>query len=380
MRRSPRSSERGFTLVEVVLAAGLWIVLGGSLLVVAQGLLAAARTASAQQHAYAGLTQLIDTLDAESSSALAIFVPQRDIDGKANADGHELDFYSRDAARYGHFWAYRWDHDAKTLQRYVYSAPGSTATPSDPPLGNIVAFSATRKPASSLAPAFANGYLARDVAVNFNYPNVDGGNAVTSVTFADARDTFTLELLPGTMTSGFAVVVATFTPTPSPASPAGNPTSSHPTPMPSATVPGPEYMHVTTMQDPDTETVSFYESMLYVNPPGTWDNIGASVPVITAAIGQTVYLNASCATVVSGNQSAYGSELQSANATDPSGYFAYQCAFTPSVPGWLSIGYWNSSSSPAQALETILVGGYGGPFNNNAFPSPSPASDSSGGG
>lgn len=381
MHGSPRSSERGFTLLEVVVAAGLWIVLGGSLLFVAQGLLGAARTVAVQQRAYVTLTRLIDALDSESSSSLAIFVPPRDVTGAANADGHELDFYSRDAARYGHFWAYRWDQATNTLQRYTYPAPGSSAAPSDPPLQGIIAFSATRKAASSLAPAFANGYVTSDVAVNFNYPNVEGGNAVTLLTFADARDTFSLELLPGTMTSGFAVVVATFTPTPAPtASVASSPGSSQPSAAPTATVPGPEYMHVTTYQNPDTETVSFYESLLYQNPPGAWDNIGSSVPVITAAVGQTVYLNTSCATGFSGNQSLYGSELQTVNATDPSGYFAYQCAFTPGAAGWLSVGYWNSPSTPVQALETILVGGYGGPFNNNVFPSPTPDPGSPGGG
>jgi len=380
MHGSPRSSERGFTLLEIVVAAGLWIVLGGTLLFVAQALLGAARMAAAQQHAYVTLTQLIDSLDSESSSALAVFVPLRDVTGAANADGHELDFYSRDAARYGHFWAYRWDHATSTLQRYTYPAPGSSAAPSDPPLQGIVAFSATRTAASSLAPAFANGYVTSDVAVNFNYPSVDGGNAVTVVKFADARDAFTLELLPGTMTSGFAVVVATFTPTPAPtAPPASNPSSS-PSPAPTQTVPGPEYMYVTTYQNPDTETISFYESMLYVNPPGLWDNVGASVPVMFAAVGQTVYLNTFCTSGFSGNQSVYASELQAVNATDPSGYFAYQCAFTPSATGWLSVGYWNSATSPVQALETILVGGYGGPFNNNVFPSPSPVPDSPGGG
>lgn len=361
MRQCSRSTERGFTLVEVLVASGLWIVLGGTLLLVTQGLLGAARTAFAQQRAYVALTHLIETLDAESSSALAIFVPPSDVLGTNNGDGHELDFYSRDALRYGHFWAYRWDRQAGTLQRYTYSTPGSTATPSDPPLSGITTFAATRKPASSLGAPFANGYVTRDVAVNFNYPNVNGGNAITSVTFADQRDTFTLELLPGTMTSGFAVVVSTFTPTPAPSAPG---------PSPTATVPGAEYMYASTYQDPDTGTIYFYSSVLYLNPPGIWDNIGSSVPVIGAAVGQTVYLNTNCDTTISGNQSVYASELRAVNVTDPSGFYYYQCAFTPTVIGWLSIGYWNSISSPTQTLETILVGGYSGPFNNNVFPAP----------
>ncbi len=367
MRECPRSSERGFTLIEVLVAAGLWIVLGGTLLFVMQGLLGAARTAFAQQHAYVALTQLIETLDAESSSALAIFVPPSDVLGANNGDGHELDFYSRDALRYGHFWAYRWDHTTGTLQRYTYSTPGSPATPSDPPLGGVTGFTATRKLASSLGSAFAHGYVTRDVAVSFNYPNVSGGNAIVAVTFADRRDSFSVELLPGTMTSGFAVVVATFTPTPAPVPTAA---PSAPAPVPTATVPGAEYVYAQTYQNPDTGTMTFSNSMEYLNPPGVWTDIGSSVPVIGVAVGQTVYLNITCATGISGNQAIYASEMQAVNVSDPSGFFYYQCAFTPTVAGWLSIGYWDSSSAPMQSLETILVGGYSGPFSNNVFPAP----------
>lgn len=214
MRRCPRSSERAFTLIEVLVAVGIWIVLGGALLYAAQGVLATARQATAQQQAYLQLTHLIEVWNAESSSALAIFVPGQDVLGANNGDGHELDFYSRDASRVGHFWAYRWDPGTATLQRYTYGAPGDQPALSDPPMGGIRAFHAYRRLASSLAPAFAGGYVPRDVAVNFGYPGVDGGNAIAAITIGDMRDTFMLELLPGTMTSGFSVVVSTFTPAP----------------------------------------------------------------------------------------------------------------------------------------------------------------------
>ncbi|HEY1727521.1 MAG TPA: prepilin-type N-terminal cleavage/methylation domain-containing protein [Candidatus Baltobacteraceae bacterium] len=367
MRRCPRSSERGFTLVEVLVATGLWIVLGGTLLFVTQGLLGAARAGAAQQRAYVALTQLIETLDAESSSALAIFVPPRDVLGTNNADGHELDFYSRDALRNGRFWAYRFDRQASTLQRYTYSAPGSVATPSDPPLRGIASFATTRKSASSLSSPFANGYVTRDVAVNFNYPSVNGGNAIVAVNFGDHRDTFTLELLPGTMTSGFAVIVSTFTPTPAPTATSA---PSAPAPAPSPTVPGAEYLYATTYQNPDTETTYWADVMEYLNPPGIWYNAGASVPVIGVLVGQTVYINTSCDSGISGNQFVYASELRDVNVTDPSGSYYFQCAFTPTIAGWLSFGYWNSIGSPVQSLETILVGGYSGPFNNDVFPPP----------
>jgi type II secretory pathway pseudopilin PulG len=239
MRRHPRWGERGFTLVEMVVATGLWIVLGGTLLYVAQSVLGAARQSLSQQNAYIALAHLLETWDAESSSALALFIPENDVLGASNSDGHELDFYSRDAARYGHFWAYRWDRPTSTLQRYTYATPGGTPLASDPPISGITTFALSQKLASAVVQPFTNGYVTRDVAVNFGYPGVDGGNAITAVTVGNAHDTFGIELLPGTMTSGFSVVVSSFTPaptpTPVPSSPASSPTAtepSTPTPVP----------------------------------------------------------------------------------------------------------------------------------------------------
>jgi type II secretory pathway pseudopilin PulG len=239
---APRPGEQGFTLVEMLVATGVWIVLGGTLLYVAQGLISDAKLVASQQNAYVELTHLIDTWQAEATSALAVFVPTNDVLGSDNSDGHELDFYSRDAERRGHFWAYRWDARVHTLQRYTYSVPGTVASPSDPPLPGITAFSATKKLASTIVGPFLGGYVPRDVAVNFGYAEVSGGNAITDVTVADARNRFEIELLPGTMASGFQVIVGTFEPSPTPApspspatptpSPARSPT---PTPAPTAT-------------------------------------------------------------------------------------------------------------------------------------------------
>lgn len=219
----PRAGERGFTLIEVVIAVALWIVLGGALLYLTQGLLAQTQTLAAQRSAYEQLTRLVDTFDAEATSSLAIFIPPADVLGNDNSDGHELDFYSRDAQRLGHFWAYRWDQPTSTLQRYTYAQPGAEASAGDPPLHGITAFQATRLPASTISRPFLAGYAARDVVVNFGYPGVDGGNAITAVSFSNARNRFSVELLPGTMASGFQVVVATFVPSPAPT--AGSPTS-----------------------------------------------------------------------------------------------------------------------------------------------------------
>jgi type II secretory pathway pseudopilin PulG len=209
-----RSDERGFTLVELLAASAIWIVICGALLYVVQTLLASARQIGDQQNAYIQLTHLTETWDAESSSAFAIFVPPGDVHGADNSDGHEVDFYSRDAAGAAHFWAYDWERTTSSLQRYTYATPGGAAVASDPAIAGITAFSAVRRPASAIQEPFLGGYVPRDVAVNFGYPGVDGGNAITELTVSNARTTFTMKLLPGTMPSGFQVVVASFTPAP----------------------------------------------------------------------------------------------------------------------------------------------------------------------
>lgn len=226
-----RPGEQGFTLVEMFVATGVWIVLGGTLLYVTQGLLSDAKLITSRQSAYVELAHLIETWEAEATSALAIFVPSKDVLGSDNTDGHELDFYSRDASREGHFWAYRWDARTQTLQRYTYRVPGTTATPSDPAVTGITAFTAVRKLASTVAQPFLAGYVPRDVFVNFGYPEVTGGNAIADVKVADARNTFEIELLPGTMVSGFQVIVGTFQPT---ASPPPSPPPMTPSPSPTA--------------------------------------------------------------------------------------------------------------------------------------------------
>lgn len=218
-------------MVEVLVATGVWIVLGGTLLYLTQGLLGDAKLIAARQSDYIELTHLLETWESEAASALAIFVPSKDVLGSDNADGHELDFYSRDASRAGHFWAYRWDSRSHVLQRYTYSVPGTAATPSDPPITGITEFAAARKFASTVAQPFLAGYIPRDVLVNFGYPEVSGGNAIADVTVGDARNRFEIELLPGTMVSGFQVIVGTFAPT---ATPAPSPTPATPTPSPTA--------------------------------------------------------------------------------------------------------------------------------------------------
>ena len=238
-------SERGFTLIELLVATAIWVGLTGTLLYATQTLLGGARQIASARADYRAVQRLVEQWDSEASSALAIFVPPRDVLGNANADGHEFDFYTRDAAHYGHFWAYRFDAAAQTIQRYTYAVPGEAATAADPPVAGIVALRASRKAASGLNQPFLGGYTPKDVVVNFGYPGVDGGNALTDVVVTNRRGRFELELLPGTLVSGFSVVVGSFTPPPPAPGPApsggapgptlGPPTAAPPTPPPAST-------------------------------------------------------------------------------------------------------------------------------------------------
>src|SRR5579883_1131622 len=158
---APRPSEHGFTLLEMLVAVALWLTLGGALLVITQSILAQTQIMGDRRTAYRQLSHLTETWNAEATSALALFVPPQDILGVDNADGHELDFYSRDASRIGHFWAYRWDVSAKTLTRYAFAHPGDAPT-SDPPLSGITAFHAVRRPASAIVRLFLAGYAPHD--------------------------------------------------------------------------------------------------------------------------------------------------------------------------------------------------------------------------
>ena|GEM_PF-1799856 len=225
-------SQRGFTLLETLIALAVALPLGVVLLgIVGGGLRAATAAASAGANADA-VAILVERLDAEAHSAAAIFTPQNDVLGIPNCDAggacHEVDFFTRDAHNAPHFWAYRYDPSTKTLTRYVYDDLGSSGPANLRPYGariaNLSAFGAKRIPISQVAiPALA-GYVARDVIVPLGYPGVAGGNALVVVDVANDALHLRHELVPRLTATGFSVVVGTYTPsvTAPPSQPAAN--------------------------------------------------------------------------------------------------------------------------------------------------------------
>lgn len=213
-------SQRGFTLLETLIALALALPLGLVLLgIVGGGLRAATAAATAGANADAVAT-LVERLDAEAHSAAAIFTPQNDVLGIPNCDAsgacHEVDFFTRDAHNAPHFWAYRYDASAKTLTRYAYDDLGSNGPANLRPHGariaNLNAFGAQRIPISQVAiPALA-GYVARDVVVPFGYPGVAGGNVLVVVDVANDALHLRHELVPRLAATGFSVIVGTYVP------------------------------------------------------------------------------------------------------------------------------------------------------------------------
>jgi len=173
----------------------------------------------------ASLSALTDRMEAEEDSAWAIFTPPQDVRGKSNSDGHELDFFTRDAQNRAHFWAYCYDRNGQTLQRFVYSAPGTGAISDGVPARGMSAFFARTFPVTALqdssSPVYSSLYqhaTLHTAAVRFGFagqPWIAGGNQITYVRFETHQTARVLQLSTQTAPSGF-IIVLRYTPSPSP--------------------------------------------------------------------------------------------------------------------------------------------------------------------
>jgi len=221
-------AQRGFTLLETLLALAIALPLGFALLAIVGGGLRAATSAASAGASADAIAALVERLDAEAHSAAAIFTPQSDVLGAPNCDAsgvcRELDFFTRDAKSVPHFWAYRYDAATKILTRYVYDdliASGPVnVRPYGSRLSNVTAFGAKRILVSQLLIPALGGYVANDVIVPFGYPGVAGGNALVSVDVRNAALHLRHELVPRLAATGFSIVVGTYVPNAPPPSPA----------------------------------------------------------------------------------------------------------------------------------------------------------------
>lgn len=218
----------GFTLLETMVAVAVVLAVGFFVL---SALASAHRWNAALASRRASETSigsLADRLEAEEDSAWAIFTPPADVYGAPNADGHELDFFLRDAQNRAHFWAYRYDAAGHSLQRLLYGKSGDRAIADGAPLKNIDDFFARTYPvtalqdsASPIYSALYGGAALHPAEVRFDpaQPWIAGGNQITYVRIHSAQSGRELQLSTQTAPSGF-IVVARYTPSP-PATPTG---------------------------------------------------------------------------------------------------------------------------------------------------------------
>jgi prepilin-type N-terminal cleavage/methylation domain-containing protein len=213
----PRA-QRGFTLLEVLAALGAFSVAALFLLAAVASVAHWNAALAERQSSEAELGGLADRLESEEDSAWAIFTPY--------SDGRELDFFMRDARSRAHFWAYRYDSSAQTLQRVVYASPDAAAIADGPPLTGVVSFFAQTYPVTALqdsaSPLFSELYASAALTpatVGFGFadrPGIAGGNQITYVRVATRHSVRALALATQTAPSGFTIVLR-YTPAPSPA-------------------------------------------------------------------------------------------------------------------------------------------------------------------
>jgi prepilin-type N-terminal cleavage/methylation domain-containing protein len=226
--------QRGFTILEVLVATALFVALGFATLGVIHTFLGAGASAAASEGGAATLDAETDDLRSEAATAFAVFVPATDVMGAPNggsATPHEVDFYAKTDTGAATYWAYYYDAAAQTLQRFDYDANGNRGeadrttgaidtTARYPVLPGVTSFAATTLEANDLtganntyAPAIAPLFGAASpvpLPVGFDDggpPRTDlyGGNTTIQLRIATAHAVRTIHLSTAALPSGFTV-------------------------------------------------------------------------------------------------------------------------------------------------------------------------------
>ncbi len=214
-------AERGFTLLETLVAVAISVVIGYLLILAASSVLHWSAIQAQRDAEHAAIGELVDRWTAEEDSAWAIFTPPADVFGTANADGHEIDFFTRDGKNQSYFWAYDYDAQTHTLTRYIYNAPGATPV-KDIAYTGITKFLAHTYPVTALQDAstpihsalYDNAALHSGI-VHF-YPSkpwIAGGNNITYLRVEGTTMVREMQLVTQTAPTGFTVVLR-YTPAP----------------------------------------------------------------------------------------------------------------------------------------------------------------------
>ena len=86
--------QAGFTLIELAVGAAIAAVITLAALVAVRQFGIAAAHADARVRDGAAVDRLSERLEAEAAGAWAVYVPASDAYGNANADGHEVAFFT----------------------------------------------------------------------------------------------------------------------------------------------------------------------------------------------------------------------------------------------------------------------------------------------
>jgi prepilin-type N-terminal cleavage/methylation domain-containing protein len=212
-------AQRGFTLLEVLVASAIAIVLACQSIALLHALIVGATLTGERVRAASAAGELDARLVASAATAWSVFVPERDVLGGANADGHEIDFVTQDAARRSFWWAYRFDRSHRRVTQYAYSPGGAVRNGAT--YDGLTGFRASAYPVSAVrladSPAydalFANASVT-DVAVPFGWtPEAPGGNRIVRVTM-DGPGVHRLAVVTAATAPSRFTVVLTYTPAP----------------------------------------------------------------------------------------------------------------------------------------------------------------------
>lgn len=212
-----RTHQRGFTLIEVLIAGALFLIVSFAFFEIVCHFAHSTARIAQQEHNRATLSQLIDKLESDQTSAESVFIPATDVFGKSNANAHEVDFYAKDGSNRPAYWAYYYDANAQTIRRYDYASPGVTPVPAGDTITVVSAFSASEHAISEMNAAGSPIYaplLARvadyDVPLR---PGITGGTRVVHIDLSTAGERVPIDLSAAAAPSGFTVVL-NYTPKP----------------------------------------------------------------------------------------------------------------------------------------------------------------------
>lgn len=213
-------SQRGFTLVEVLVAAAMAFVLGWALIALAHALVGNAVHLDARLTARSATDRLAERLQSDAASAWSVYVPGNDLFGASNANGHEIDFATENSLHQQIWWAYTYD---AALQRVIEHGfvPKGAHTDGET-FDGITAFAAEVHPVSDLSVASSNIFdplfaASNATPVEFDYGWASkaavGGNHLVRVHIAAFGVDRALLLSSATAPTHFTVILE-YTPPP----------------------------------------------------------------------------------------------------------------------------------------------------------------------